>query len=285
MFPQEITTIGNYAFYNSRLQTITFPYNDVTIGKMAFCETELKRINGVYSSDDNHCLIVDGVLKAVALDEIYDYSLPVGITSIEDNCFRSRYVKSLKLPQGIRTIGDYAFADCGYLETINIPEGVQTIGKFAFADCYSIKELHFPQSLVELGDGFLSCRQTIHIDSPQIRRFSGKYATEDGCAVVCDNVLKAYISTDSRCIKLSNDITTVGTEAFMSSRMNARAIEIPQSFTTVREDAFISYPAFDTVFCNNELLKQQIETQTNEYWEGFLASNIEDFDEDFDEDL
>lgn len=285
VFPQEITTIGNYAFYNSRLQTITFPYNDVTIGKMAFCETELKRINGVYSSDDNHCLIVDGVLKAVALDEIYDYSLPVGITSIEDNCFRSRYVKSLKLPQGIRTIGDYAFADCGYLETINIPEGVQTIGKFAFADCYSIKELHFPQSLVELGDGFLSCRQTIHIDSPQIRRFSGKYATEDGCAVVCDNVLKAYISTDSRCIKLSNDITTVGTEAFMSSRMNARAIEIPQSFTTVREDAFISYPAFDTVFCNNELLKQQIETQTNEYWEGFLASNIEDFDEDFDEDL
>lgn len=280
VFPQEITTIGNYAFYHSRLQTITFPYNDVTIGKMAFCETELKRINGVYSSDDNRCLTVDGVLKAIASDEIYNYSLPYGITSIEEGCFKSKYVKSIKLPQSVRSIGDYAFADCGYLETINIPEGVQTIGKFAFADCYSIKEMHFPQSLVELGDGFLSCRNTIHINPPQIRRFSGKYASEDGCVVICNGVLKACINKDNKCIKLPNGITTVGIEAFMSSRIYTRAIEIPQSFTTIREDAFISYPAFESVFCSNDLLRQKIETQINEYWERFLASDIEDFDDD-----
>ena len=280
IFSQEISSIGKYAFYRSRLQTISFPYNGVTIGKMAFCETRLKRINGVYSSNDNRCLIVDGVLKAIALDEIYSYSLPSGITSIEDSCFKGKYVESIKLPQGVRSIGDYAFADCGYLKTINIPEGVQSIGKFAFADCYSIKEMHFPQSLVELGDGFLSCRNTIHIDPPQIRRFSGKYASEDGCFVICNGVLKAFINKDNKCIQLPNGITTVGIEAFMSSRIYTRAIEIPQSFTTIREDAFISYPAFETVFCSNDLLRQKIETQINEYWERFLASDIEDFDED-----
>lgn len=42
------------------------------------------------------------------------------------------------LPKGLRTVGDYAFAQCRDLFDVFIPESVTYIGKGAFADCYDL---------------------------------------------------------------------------------------------------------------------------------------------------
>lgn len=55
----------------------------------------------------------------------------------EEASIITRSITSVTIPDGIASIGDYAFANCGNLVTINIPESVETIGSHAFADISS----------------------------------------------------------------------------------------------------------------------------------------------------
>ena len=59
-------------------------------------------------------------------------SLPSGIVLIDVSAFEGCGAKQIILPEGIRTIEDYAFSNCAKLELIEIPETVEAIGEHAF---------------------------------------------------------------------------------------------------------------------------------------------------------
>ena len=42
---------------------------------------------------------------------------------------------SISIPEGVTSIGNYAFSRCSGLTSINIPKGVTSIESFAFYDC------------------------------------------------------------------------------------------------------------------------------------------------------
>ena len=52
--------------------------------------------------------------------------IPDGVTAIDYEAFRYGQVTRVKIPDSVKTIGEYAFCDCKYLESINIPEGITT---------------------------------------------------------------------------------------------------------------------------------------------------------------
>lgn len=60
-------------------------------------------------------------------------------------------LKSVKLPSGVKYIGDYAFAGCTKLSDINIPSTVRSIGECAFAYCENLKEITIPAKVTKLG--------------------------------------------------------------------------------------------------------------------------------------
>ncbi len=67
-------------------------------------------------------------------------------------------LKEVVLPQGLYTIGEYAFSGCTNLTKINIPNTVISIEKFAFAECVSMENVEFGASLKVIGESaFKDC--------------------------------------------------------------------------------------------------------------------------------
>lgn len=59
-------------------------------------------------------------------------SLPSSLTIIGEGAFEGTAMGSVILPDAVRTIGDYAFANNPNLQKISIPRNIQYIGKNAF---------------------------------------------------------------------------------------------------------------------------------------------------------
>ena len=51
-------------------------------------------------------------------------------------------VTDLVIPEGVTSIGDYAFDNCTALTSVTIPNGVTTIGTYAFRRCNSLKDFY-----------------------------------------------------------------------------------------------------------------------------------------------
>lgn len=61
------------------------------------------------------------------------------VTSIEQDCFKNcNHIKTVVLPDSIRTIGNKAFAECSSLEYVNIPNKLRKIGKNCFVRCENL---------------------------------------------------------------------------------------------------------------------------------------------------
>lgn len=71
------------------------------------------------------------------------------------------------LPDGLKIIGSYAFADCCELAEVNIPSGVEVIYHNAFREC-GISSIIIPESVKEIGyNAFWGCRQLRKITLPE----------------------------------------------------------------------------------------------------------------------
>ena len=150
-------------------------------------------------------------------------------------------ILSVKIENGVTTIGDYAFYECGNITEISIPNSVTSIGESAFDSCNSLKGIVIPNSVTKIGD----------------------YAF-DGCssltsAVISNNVItiRDYLFFD--CVSLTeitipNSVKTIGASAFEGC-IGLKKITIPKSVTVIGESAFNgcnSLLAFDVASDNSK---------------------------------
>lgn len=124
--PDQLETIGNYAFRNSKATELQIPKSVKTIGKGAF---EVTDKNGA------------------ALEKV---SLSMGLTSIPENAFRGQKLKSVTLPKSITEIGSGAFAD-NKVENLALNEELKTIGNNAFEN-HQLKKLVLSDNVTEIGN-------------------------------------------------------------------------------------------------------------------------------------
>lgn len=61
--------------------------------------------------------------------------------------------KNITIPNGVVSIGDYAFYGCEKIISVVIPEGVVSIGKDAFKYCSNLTDITLPDSVKHIGDG------------------------------------------------------------------------------------------------------------------------------------
>lgn len=73
-------------------------------------------------------------------------SLPRSIRTIEDSAFDGTNIVSVKLPEGVETVGDKAFANIPTLKNITIPNTTTYIGKNAFKGSTQVTITTAPKS-------------------------------------------------------------------------------------------------------------------------------------------
>ena len=156
-----VTSIGSWAFhYCIALTSITIPDGVTSIGKKAFyyCPS-LKSFYGKFASNDNRCLIIDGELRYFAPAELTSYNIPDGVTSIGEYAFREcGALTSIIIPECVTSIGWCAFYDCDALQSITIPDGVTEIDDDAFGSCDALTSVTIGNGVTSIGDeAFESC--------------------------------------------------------------------------------------------------------------------------------
>ena len=119
--PDQITEIGDYAFYgNPTLKTVNFHAGITRIGMGAFYETLLTRVN-----------------------------IPNPDCVIGNSCFSNSQVSSVTLPQGMKKLGRHVFFYCLNLTSLTLPEGMEEIGMMCFGSC-NLTTVNLPSTMVKL---------------------------------------------------------------------------------------------------------------------------------------
>ena len=84
------------------------------------------------------------------------YTIPVGVSNIQDCAFQGRNeLQSINLGT-IYHIGDNAFQGCTNLKTIVFPKHMGSIGAFAFANCKSLQEVTIPYGIASIPKNIFS---------------------------------------------------------------------------------------------------------------------------------
>ena len=97
------------------------------------------------------------------------------------------------LPDGLRSIEDYAFAGNAAIREIAVPDGVSAIGAYAFSDCDSLRRITIPESVETIGQDMLAgCAEDVLIRArPESEAHS--YALENRIDYQADTVYRALL--------------------------------------------------------------------------------------------
>lgn len=126
--PEGVTDIGIAAFYETKLQKITFPSSLEYIDRHGISYNQ--RLTDVDLS--NTVLVGVGEMSFAGDSSLKNLSFPVSLYEIGSGAFaQCTSLKSVTLPENLATIGQNAFAATGLTE-ITIPASVETIGYSAF---------------------------------------------------------------------------------------------------------------------------------------------------------
>ena len=113
-------------------------------------------------------------------------------------------INAVSLPEGLTSIGNYAFCGCSFLTSVTIPDSVTSIGTEAFVGCRSLSSVTFPDSVTSIGWGaFLECSSLTSVTIP-------------------------------------DSVTSIGGRAFYDCR-SLTGVTIPASVTSIGDEAFGYY--------------------------------------------
>ena len=133
-------------------------------------------------------------------------------------------IQSVVIENGITSIGDSAFCECGSLTSVTIPNSVTSIGDVAFYECGSLTRVTIPDSVTSIGEtAFWKCTALTSVTIPN------RVATIGGRAFMECSSLTSITIPDS--------VTSIGFAAF-SNCGSLASVTLPKGIASISESAF-----------------------------------------------
>ncbi|MCR5672380.1 MAG: leucine-rich repeat protein, partial [Lachnospiraceae bacterium] len=157
-----------------------------------------------------------------------DVKVPSGVKRIGDRAFyKNENVKNVDLPNSVTDIGEFAFARSG-VENVDIPNGVTNIDYAAFYKCPNLSNVNIPATVSSIALGAFE-------GTPFLQNF--RYA-DDGndYLVVGDGVLLDYKGNDKKVV-IPEGVKHIGPAAF-ARKQNLESVAVPGTVEDIGEEAF-----------------------------------------------
>ena len=162
VIPNGVTSIGRYALSNcSTLTSITIPDSVTSIGEYAFdgCTnltsvTIPKSIKNIGGYAFSNCSNIKNIYYTGDLSSWLEISF--GYTSNYGDganlYFNGELATDVVIPDGVKSIGNFAFYCCSSLTSVKIPDSVTNIGSYAFGICKNLTSVTIPSSITRFGE-------------------------------------------------------------------------------------------------------------------------------------
>ena len=230
-----VTGIDSYAFFGcSGLTSVTIPENVTSIGSWAFygCNS-LAQVE--FASIEGLCNMRFGNYLANPL--YYAHHLYIG----------GNEVTNLVIPEGVTSIGSYAFWDCSGLTSVTIPESVASIGSYAFRGCSGLAQVEFAsiEGLCNMRFGNysanpLSITHHFSVGGNEVKDLAiPNSVTSIGSFVF-------YGCSGLASVTIPNSVTSIGKAAFIGCS-GLPSITIPENVIDIGKQAFYGCNAY--VYC------------------------------------
>ncbi len=260
--PSTVINIGDGAFMNHNLRTLTLPDGLLSIGESAFYGnrymmltnerlpaglTEINDATFFFCKAIRNIIIPEGVTRIggnafAYCSSLSDVKLPESLTSIEGGAFRGcESLTSITIPSGVTFLEGGVFEGCTALEDITLPAGLLYIGtnpysppgNETFKGCTALRNITLPAGLVVLRLGsFEGCTSLESIKVPGIKELE-HFTFKD-----CTNLKEATLMPGT--LKISY-------EAFVNCT-SLQSVTIPSSITVIERDAFLNCPNLSDVY-------------------------------------
>ncbi|MBR2202592.1 MAG: leucine-rich repeat protein [Prevotella sp.] len=148
----DVVGIGTRAFTNCKLSNLTLPQSLTKIDQYAFgkyfevdslCITDLTSWCNIEFNDEYSNPIRYASALFVNNEKVTNLVIPNGIKSVKNYAFYSaKMLTSVKLSDSVEAIGTKAFYFCSGLKSVTWGKGVTSVGQDAFKECNNIERVN-----------------------------------------------------------------------------------------------------------------------------------------------
>ena len=166
-----------------------------------------------------------GVISSVKLSD--------SIAVIDDAGLSNVLCETIKLPNNLTRINQYALAFCPNLKAVEMSDAVTVIERSAFDECKKLEDINLSKNLTEIGNAcFYNCVSLKNIVLPNTLKNIGAHAFSS-CKMfteltIPDSITEIQGYTFNGCCKLSK-------------------VQLPSKLTTIKEHAFANCEELDNL--------------------------------------
>lgn len=229
--PSTISYIGTSCFYackNLEYIKLSPALSYIGPGAFAYCD-KLSDIE--YSGYELKFKIQDGIIYTL---DMRDIVASVGVSG------------DVVIPEGVKTIGEFAFEGAVSMSSISLPSTLTSIGDGAFCKCTSITKIFLPENLKEVGyNPFMYCSALtsikLHEYNPNFVCKKGYLMSPDRKTIISAMAVKGDVEIPSS-VKTINEYAFCGNLSVTSISLNPKLKTLGQgSFYGCRNLSFVGF--------------------------------------------